>query len=116
MPRMQPPMLVLLVDGDKRCARTLARLLRSQGSRVQVCHTRAQALAAVRRKSFDLAVVDLFSAGGGVELAREIARRVPRVVLSLGMGMQQEEVLEAALGFPVHRKAALPALVAPPEV
>jgi len=106
-------MLVLLVDSDKRCARTMARLLRSQGSRVQVCQTRAQAVSAVRRKPFDLAIVDIFAAGGGVELAREIAHYVPRVVLSLGMGMKQEEVLEAALGFPVHRKAMLPALVTP---
>jgi hypothetical protein len=70
-------------------------------------------MAAARRTAFDLAIVDLFVEGGGVELARELSRHVPRLLLTLGMGMKQEEVLEAALGFPVHRKAQLPSVLAP---
>jgi CheY-like chemotaxis protein len=107
---------VLLVDSDMPCGRALATVLRRQGHRVHVVRSRAGAVAAVRRLDFDLAVVDLFVEGGGVELARELARRVPRLVLTLGMGMRQEEVLEAAFGFPVHRKAALPVVLAQPVV
>jgi CheY-like chemotaxis protein len=102
---------LLLVDSDAACGRAIARVLRQQGSRVQLCRTRAQAVAAARRQRFDCAIVDLFVDGGGVELARLLARQVPRVILSLGMGLEQDEILEIALGFPVHRKAKVPALL-----
>lgn len=108
---MDTPATLLLVDSDARCGRAIARVLRRQGSRVHVCRTPGQAMAAVRRHVFECAIVDLFVEGGGVELARELARSVPRVILSLGMGLSQDEVLEAVLGFPVHRKATVPALL-----
>jgi CheY-like chemotaxis protein len=103
---------VLLVDSDLACGRAIAVVLRGQGHRVHVVRTRAKALGAARRQAFDLAIVDLFVEGGGVELARDLARHVPRLLLTLGMGLKQEEVLEAALGFPVHRKAVLPSVIA----
>lgn len=102
---------VLVVDSDAAYGRALAVLLRRGGVRVRVVRTRAQALLAVRKDRFDLAVVDLLLGGGGVELARELSRRVPRLLLSLGTRMGRDELLEAALGFPVHRKAALPSLL-----
>lgn len=102
---------VLLVDSDSGSGRALALVLRRQGDRVRLVQTRSQALLAVRRNAYDLAVVDLFVAGGGVELARELFPRIPRLFLSLGARLDREEVLEAALGFPVHHKAALPALL-----
>jgi ActR/RegA family two-component response regulator len=104
---MRSPESVLIIDADVPCSHALARVLRRQGARVVCCRTRGQALAAVRKRSFDLAVVDIFATGGGVELARELARHVPRVVLSLGLEGRQEDILEAALGFPVHQKATL---------
>jgi DNA-binding NarL/FixJ family response regulator len=76
-----------------------------------VARTRAQALQAARRRPYDLAVVDLFLRGGGAELARDLARSVPQLYLSFGARMQQNEILEAALGFPVCRKASLPGLL-----
>jgi len=106
-----PVLTILLVDSDAQCGRAIARVLKGQGHRVHVSRTRAQALAAVRRQRFDWAIVDLFVDGGGVELARALAHLVPKVVLSLGMGLRQEEVLEAVLGFPVHRKATVPMLL-----
>ena len=102
---------VLVVDSDAAYGRALAVLLRRGGVRVRVVRTRAQALLAVRKDRFDLAVVDLLLGGGGVELARELSRRVPRLLLSLGARMGRDELLEAALGFPVHRKAVLPSLL-----
>jgi DNA-binding response OmpR family regulator len=102
---------VLVVDSDAEYGHALAVLLRRDGVRVQLARTRGQALQAVRRARFDLAVVDLFLGGGGVELARALSRRVPRLLLSLGASLAQDEILEAALGFPVRRKVALPSLL-----
>ncbi len=99
---------VLLVDTDAGYGRTLAALLRRQGDRVQAVRTRAAALYAARRRRFDLAVVDLFLGGGGAELARALSRHVPALVLSLGTRLADDDLLEAALGFPVRRKANLP--------
>lgn len=109
-----PPRTVLLVDADASYGQALAALLRRQGDAVEVVATRAEALAAVRRKHFDVAVVDLFVAGGGPELAQRLSRRVPRLVLSFGAHLGGDELVEAALGFPVRHKAALPALLRRP--
>jgi DNA-binding response OmpR family regulator len=106
---------VLLVDSDPACGRSLAAVLRRQGDEVRVVEGRAEALEASRRETYDLAIVDLFVEGGGAELARELSRRVPRLVLSLGARLAPLEILEAALGFPVHRKASLPALLRAPR-
>jgi CheY-like chemotaxis protein len=100
--------MTLLVDRDIRCGHTLAALLRRQGDIVHVVRNRSQAFQAMRRMRYDLAIVDLFVEGGGAELARDLARRIPQVVLSLGATLDDEDLLEAALGFPVHRKAVLP--------
>jgi CheY-like chemotaxis protein len=102
---------VLVVDSDAEYGQALATLLRRDGVRVRLARTREQALQAARRVRFDLAVVDLLLGGGGVELARALSRRVPRLLLSLGAAMAQDEILEAALGFPVRRKVALPSLL-----
>jgi CheY-like chemotaxis protein len=102
---------VLVVDSDTAYGRALATLLRRSGVRVRLARTRAQALLLSRQHRFDLAVVDLFLCGGGVELARQLSRRVPRLLLSLGARMGGQELLEAALGFPVRRKVALPSLL-----
>ena len=106
---------VLVVDSDAEYGRSLAMLLRRAGIRVRLARTRAQALQAARRGRFDLAVVDLFLGGGGVELARELSRRVPRLLLSLGARMGGDELLEAVLGFPDRREVAIPGLLGGPK-
>lgn len=115
-PSMSTGLAVLVVDADADYGRALAVVLRRAGGRVRVVRTRAQALQAARHGRFDLAVVDLFLGGGGVELARELARHVPRLMLSLAARLERGEILEAALGFPVHRKAALARLLRPSGV
>lgn len=110
---MRTGLSVLVVDADADYGRALAVVLRRAGGRVRVVRTRSQALQAARDTRFDLAVVDLFLGGGGVELARELARHVPRLMLSLAARLERGEILEAALGFPVHRKASLARLLRP---
>jgi DNA-binding response OmpR family regulator len=99
---------VLIVDGDKEYARALALLLRREGHRVRVVATRNAALVAASRERYDLAIVDLFLRGGGSDLAKLLSARVGKLLLSLAPRLQRAEVLEAALGFPVFRKATLP--------
>lgn len=105
---------ILLVESDAGCGRALATLLERDGDRVRLVRDRSEALAATRRRRYDLAVVDLFLPGGGPELARQLARRVPRLYLSLGARLATEEILRAVLGFPLLHKAALPQAITDP--
>ena len=108
---MRPARAILLVESDAGCGEALARLVRRSGDRVRLVRTPGAAVAAARRECYDIAVVDLFVKGGGVVLARRLARRVPRVYLSVGAKMLTDELLEAVIGFPVLRKRDVPSLV-----
>jgi DNA-binding response OmpR family regulator len=111
---MTPVHALLLVESDAECGKALARLLRRRGHRVRLVRSARAAAAAAAREDFDLAVVDVLVRGGGVELARRLSRRVSRVYLSVGARLLPSEIVELALGFPVLRKAAVPALVGRP--
>jgi CheY-like chemotaxis protein len=108
---VRPARAILLVESDAGCGQALARLVRRRGDRVRLVRTPGAAVAAAQRGSYDLAVVDLFVKGGGVDLARRLTRRVPRIYLSVGAKLLTEEILEAAIGFPVLRKKNVPSLV-----
>ena len=110
---MRPARAILLVESDAGCGQALARLVRRSGERVRLVRTPGAAMAAAQREAFDLAVVDLLVKGGGVVLARRLTRRVPRVYLSVGARLLTDELLEAAIGFPVLRKRDLPGLFGP---
>jgi CheY-like chemotaxis protein len=102
---------VLLVDPDPRCGRAFAAMLRARGHRVQIARTGSDAVRAARRTSFDLGIVDLFVAGGGVAVAQKLSRSIREVVLSLAARVRADELVESALGFSVCRKGALGRLV-----
>jgi hypothetical protein len=109
---VRPARAILLVESDAGCGQALARLVRRGGDRVRLVRTPGAALAAAQRESFDVAVVDLFVKGGGVDLARRHTPPLKRVYLSVGPRLLTEELLEAAIGFPVLHKRDLPRLVA----
>jgi DNA-binding response OmpR family regulator len=109
---VRPARAILLVESDAGCGQAIARLVRRGGDRVRLVRTPGAALAAAQREAYDLAVVDLFVKGGGVDLARRLTRHVPRVYLSVGAQLLTEELIEAAIGFPVLRKSQLPTLFA----
>ena len=109
---VRPVRAILLVESDAGCGQALARLVRRGGDRVRLVRTPGAAVAAAQRESYDLAVVDLFVKGGGVDLARRLTRSVPRVYLSVGPKLLTDELLETAIGFPVLRKRDLPGLMA----
>ena len=96
------------MESDARCGGALARLIRRGGDRVRLVRTTGAALGAVQREPYDLAVVDLLVKGGGVDLARRLTSRVARVYLSVGARLLGDELIEAALGFPVLRKGDVP--------
>lgn len=108
---MRPARAILLVESDVGCGRALSRLVRRAGDRVRLVRTAGAAVAAAQRQGYDVAVVDLLVKGGGVALARRLTRRVPRVYLSVGAKLLNDELVEAAVGFPVLRKRDLPTLV-----
>jgi DNA-binding NtrC family response regulator len=108
---VRPARAILLVESDEPCGGTLARLLRREGDRVRLVRTSRAAVSAAQREDYDLAVVDLLVKGGGVDLARRLTGRVPRVYLAVGARLLTDELIEAAVGFPVLRKSELPAAV-----
>jgi ActR/RegA family two-component response regulator len=108
---VRPARAILLIESDVGYGQALARLVRRAGDRVRLVRTPGAALAAAQREAFDVAVVDLFVKGGGVDLARRLTRHLPRVYLSVGPKLLTDELLEAAIGFPVLRKRDLPDLV-----
>jgi len=95
------------VEPDASCGGALAHLIRRGGDRVCLVRTARAALGAAQREEYDLAVVDLLVRGGGVDLARRLTSRVPRVYLTVGARLLGDELIEAAVGFPVLRKGAL---------
>ena len=110
---MPPARAILLVEPDRTCGRALAEVLRRGGDSVRVVRTTRQAMQAAGRRVYDLALVDLLVRGGGVELARRLARRVLRLYLTVGARLLlRDEILEAALGFPVLHKGRVSSVLA----
>jgi DNA-binding response OmpR family regulator len=112
---MRPARAILLVESDEGCGRVLASLARRGGDRLRLVRTARAAVSAAREEEYDCAVVDLSVKGGGVSLARRLSRRVPRVYLSVGARLLTDELVEAAIGFPVVRKRDLPGLFKRPR-
>jgi two-component system CheB/CheR fusion protein len=75
---LPPPRRVLVVDDEADVADMFAVMLAGLGQRVEVAHSGAEALEAVRRQAPDVAFLDLsMPSMSGAELALELRTRVP---------------------------------------
>ncbi|MCI0333471.1 MAG: response regulator, partial [Planctomycetes bacterium] len=91
---------ILVVDDDVDTCRNLADILSDLGFRVDVAHDGLSALELVRRKAYDLALLDYKMPGmDGLTLYREMKRlragTVAIVVNAYAGGSTAEEALEA---------------------
>ena len=95
---------ILLVEDHDDTARTLARLLQSQGYEVKTAGLVASALEALRREAFDLLLCDIgLPDGTGFQLIEEVRKdwRTPALALS-GFGMEEDVAKSKAAGFEGH--------------
>ncbi len=80
---------LLLVDDDRQVLHSMADWLRQQGYQVDAVSSRAEALAAAGRKSYDLALVDIRLADGdGFEILAHFRQHSPAtaVIMVTGYG------------------------------
>ena len=79
-PAGEPPR-ILIADEDKPLARHEAAYFASLGYRVEVTHTRAEALEAFTASHFDLAIVDLMmeTRDAGIVLAHHFKKHSPSI-------------------------------------
>ena len=78
---------LLVVDDDPKLAAMLQQILALDGYEVDVCFSGAEALAAVAARSYSLVLTDVGMPGmTGLELARELTRRLPELPVALITG------------------------------
>lgn len=96
----QSPAL-LVVDDNVRLARTVASYMEMEGFRAQPAHSAEEALLAVRRSAYDLAVVDINMPGmDGIEVCRRLREMSPgtRVLIVTGRDAADDPRRAAAAG------------------
>jgi DNA-binding NtrC family response regulator len=113
---MDTPASILVVDDDVDICRNLSDILTDLGFRVDIAHDGPSALEMVRRRAYDVALLDLKMPGmDGVTLYREIrklrAETVAIVVTAFANRASHEEALSAGawqvLGKPVDFRRLL---------
>jgi PAS domain S-box-containing protein len=101
------PRRVLVVDDNVDAASGLAELLRALGHEVELAHDGPRALAAARRFTPELALIDIgLPLMDGYELARrlrtELAGRPVELVAVTGYGLERDRERSAQAGFADH--------------
>ena len=88
---------VLIVEDEKLLRLMIAKLLQISGYRVFMCRDSLQALELVERKSFDLVITDLMTAGAtGMEVLRATRKFQPRAkVIIITNTPSSQTLLEA---------------------
>ena len=92
---------VLVVDDEPTIAEVVARYLERAGYRTAVAGTGDEALAAARRTSPDLVILDLMLPGtGGLEVMRRLreAPEPPGVILLTAKGEESDRIVGLRLG------------------
>ncbi|XXF77060.1 response regulator [Myxococcaceae bacterium GXIMD 01537] len=105
--RFQQTRRVLVVDDDLDNARMLAEVLGEEGYEVQVAHSPEVALGMWERRGYDAALLDaVMPEMSGWELARELRKRSPQVLIAIvtGMDVRGQNRANLALVDAVFRK------------
>ncbi len=101
---------VLVIDDDPAVRLALRRVLERQGHRVEICEGTEPGLQALRRRRFDVAIVDMVMPGqDGMAAVRAIAAGFPavRIVAVSGGGTSSEDGFRpAALATSAYLAAA----------
>lgn len=101
---------ILVIDDDPAVGLALRRVLERQGHRVVVCESTEQGLTALRRRHFDVALVDMvMPQSDGVAAVRAIAQEWPQlriVAISGGGTFSDEGFRPGALGTAAYLAAA----------
>jgi CheY-like chemotaxis protein len=84
---------ILLVDDDATGLQIRAALLESRGFQVDTASNASSALAAIRGREFDLAIIDQILVGTtGDELAGKIRAILPKLPIILHSGLMSHEM------------------------
>lgn len=101
---------ILVLDDDAAVGQALRRVLERQGHRVVLCADTAAGLQALRRRHFDVALVDMVMPGeDGVAAVRAMATEWPQlrvVAISGGGTLSGEGFRPGALGTTAYLAAA----------
>jgi DNA-binding NtrC family response regulator len=87
--------LLLLVDDDRHVLNSMAEWLRSEGYQLDTAATRAEALAALGRKSYDVVLADIrLGDGDGFDILHQCRQKHPAtaVVLITGYGTVESAI------------------------
>lgn len=90
-------MRILVVDDDKRMARTTCDVLKIKGYDADVVHTGEEAVQKAQSDSFDCVIMDIKMPGiSGVEALRQIKETRPKLPVVLVSAYASEEVVAEA--------------------
>ncbi len=109
---------ILVIDDDRAFQRSLIKIFQKAGYQVNVASDSVQALAVLKRKHYDLIVLDLKMPGkSGLEVLREIKNQTPEskviVITAFGDSTSYSEAMATGafdyLNKPVKRQLILEA-------
>jgi DNA-binding NtrC family response regulator len=88
---------VLVIDDDDLLCEMLLDLLTEAGYTVETAHNQVEALAAMKRSSFDVVLTDLNLGGeSGLDVVELVVERLPRTAVILMSALTTPEVEEKA--------------------
>ena len=103
---------ILIVDDDKRMAKTLVDILRVKGFEAEAVHSGAEALDKIEEGYFDCVLTDIKMPGiNGVELYREIKAKLPDLPVVLMTAYSSDKLVEKGL-----KEGAIASLTKPLDI
>ena len=95
---------ILLVEDHATTAALMARLLRRRGHRVELAHTKADAIRIGRAQEFDIVISDVgLPDGSGYEVMEALRSKLQMFGIALsGYGMEADVERSSVAGFKLH--------------